>query len=396
MIDNIKKISHLILKKLNGKISHSESLELDEWLSGAEENRIWFDRLRKRKSLLTRMMMAQAAEEAKIKPDWDKFTKKYFPDNAHKSGKVIFIGSRIAVAASILVLLSSGVVYWFVKSRLESGRDYQATSRNDVPAPNGDNTVLTLGDGSRIVLDSMNVGKLATQGKTNINKTSKGQIVYAPLNGTPSAEILMNTLSTSYGGLSKVVLPDGTTVWLNSLSSLRFPTIFSGKNREVDLTGEAYFEIAPNKNKPFHVRVNGTEINVLGTHFDVMAYSNEKEQKITLLEGSVKVSAGSQYSTLNPGQQARIGGTLQVVNEPDPDQTIAWVGGKFKFHAENIESIMRQLERWYNIEAVFEGRPAIELSGSISKTKNLSEVLHLLKLSGVNCSIEGRRVIVRP
>jgi len=317
-------------------------------------------------------------------------------EGTHKKAKIISFRNRLAVAVSLLFLLIGTGSYWWVQSHRAPVTKASLLAGNDVAAPTGNNTILTLGDGSRIVLDSVGVGELASQGKTNIKKTGKGQILYAPAKGSATSEILINTLSTSYGGTSRVVLPDGSVVWINALSSLRFPNQFTGDIRTVDLTGEAYFEIAPDKNKPFHVRVGGTEISVLGTHFDVMAYGNEKEQKVTLLEGAVKVTAGKLSSTLSPGEQAQVGAAVHIIKDVDTDQAVAWVGGKFRFHNESLEPIMRQLERWYNIETTFEGHPSIQLSGSVSKTKNLSAVLELLRLSGVNCGIEGRRVIIKP
>jgi transmembrane sensor len=306
---------------------------------------------------------------------------------------------RWVAAAMLLLTIGAAITYQVIKKGSAAGQLAHAIL-HDVAAPTGNKTTLTLGDGSIITLDSVTAGQLATQGKTRIDKTSSGQIVYSSLTGKASTEILVNTLSTGYGGFTKVVLPDGSRVWLNSLSSLRFPNVFSGRDREVELTGEAFFEIQHDRVRPFHISVNGADIEVLGTHFDIDAYANEPAQKTTLLEGAVKVGAGGHSVVLAPGQQAEVGsdavaGSIRVLKNVDTDQAIAWVGGNFEFSSDGLESVMHQLERWYNIEVKFETKPTVHISGSVSKKRNLSEVLNVLKISGVDYSIEGRTVTIK-
>jgi ferric-dicitrate binding protein FerR (iron transport regulator) len=193
-------------------------------------------------------------------------------------------------------------------------------------------------------------------------------------------------------------LSDGSKVFLNAASSIRFPTVFSGNERTVEMTGEAYFEIAQNKSMPFIVNVKNARIKVLGTHFNVMAYEDEPILQATLLEGSVVVSKDNLSKYLKPGHQANIkeGEKIQVIEDVDTAQTVAWKNGEFQFDITDIQSIMRQLERWYSIDVEYEGgqMPAIRLSGSINRNVNLSSVLRLMEDNGVHLRVDGKKVTV--
>ncbi|HWW40381.1 FecR family protein, partial [Pedobacter sp.] len=195
-------------------------------------------------------------------------------------------------------------------------------------------------------------------------------------------------------------LPDGTLVWLNSASSLRFPTQFAGKERSVELDGEAYFEVAKNKEMPFKVHVRAMEVRVLGTHFNVMAYDDEESISTTLLEGSVKVSNALQTAVIRPGQQASLKKSSGIlgVEEVNTVEAIAWKNGKFLFADEDIETIMRRISRWYNVEVEYRGNLSDKnFAGSISRYENVSEVLKMLELTGtIHFKVEGRRIIVMP
>jgi len=210
--------------------------------------------------------------------------------------------------------------------------------------------------------------------------------------------VAFNTISTPVGGQYTVVLPDGSKVWLNAASSLKFPTAFTGTERRVELTGEGYFEVAKNKHMPFKVNFNREEVEVLGTHFNISAYPDEAVTRTTLLEGSVRISKNNIKKILVPGQQAissmQTGGFN--IAEVNTDEAIAWKNGLFLFHNENIRSIMKKIARWYNVDVNYQGSfTNQEYGGRISQSKNLSEILKNLELTGtIHFKIEGRRVTV--
>ena len=251
-------------------------------------------------------------------------------------------------------------------------------AKNDIK-PGSDKAVLTLADGSTIMLQDAQNGAIAQQGSANVVKLN-GKLDYNA-SGSQTPEILYNTIATPRGGQYEVQLPDGTHVWLNAASSLRFPTAFTGINREVELTGEAFFEVAKNKSIPFVVNVQHNKVTVLGTHFNINAYSDEKSINTTLLEGSVKFNAGLQEKLLKPGQQSVFTpATAALTVKPvDINQVIAWKNGFFEFDNTDLATIMRQISRWYDVDISYQTRDSKSLfGGGISRKLNLSEVLHLL------------------
>lgn len=268
---------------------------------------------------------------------------------------------------------------------------------HDVP-PGGNKALLTLADGSTIILDSANNGALAQQGGTKVLKINAGQLSYKT--GTAAlGQVLFNTIATPRGGQYEVTLADGTEVWLNAASTLRFPTAFAGNTREVELTGEAYFEVAKNPAKPFHVKVNQMDVQVLGTHFNIMAYGNEPAVKTTLLEGKVTVTNNGQTQQLVPGQQAALNGTNGfTVRDVNTDFAVAWKNGLFRFKETNIREIMRQVERWYDVEVDFKAlADDQDYTGIVPRTQNVSALLQMLQLTGtVHFTVEGRKITVQP
>jgi ferric-dicitrate binding protein FerR (iron transport regulator) len=238
---------------------------------------------------------------------------------------------------------------------------------------------------------------LAAQGNTKVLKLN-GRLTYQPSDSGAKTG-LYNTIATPRGGQYQVVLADGSSVWLNAASSLRFPTNFVGKERRVEVKGEAYFEVAKNKAMPFVVVANGAEVQVLGTHFNVKAYDDEAVLRTTLLEGSVKFVSGSNTVTLKPGQQSRLkeNGGVDVVNEIDVDKVVAWKNGYFDFDGESLETITKQLARWYDVEVVGTARIADQFYAEIPRSTKLSDVLHALELTGkVHFQIDGKKVTVTP
>ena len=314
---------------------------------------------------------------------------------------------RVAVAAILLPLVLGGVYLW---SRHSPGTGNAVTGtlkdqfKNDV-RPGGEKAMLTLADGSSIVLDSSGKGLLARQGNASVVKTSNGQLSYM-VDRAVEAPVSYNTISTPRGGQYEVVLPDGSKAWLNAASSLRFPTAFTGRERRVELTGEGYFEIAKDASRPFKVAVMSAgaaspvpEVEVLGTEFNIMAYGDEQSVNTTLVSGSVRLKQADQAWTLRPGQQARLktDGSVDLDEAADVDAATAWKNGRFEFNG-NIKGIMRQIARWYDVEVKYEGNVSDKaFGGAISRTANVSEILKVFELTGsIHFRIDGKTITVEP
>jgi len=304
-----------------------------------------------------------------------------------------------AAAAVILILLSAGTYFIFIskssKQEIVKTEPIKPQLKNDI-APGGNKAVLTLADGSTIILDSAANGTLTQQGNTKIIKLSNGQLAYNQLNEKPG-EPLYNTISTPRGGKYQIVLVDGTKVWLNAASSLRFPASFVGKERNVELTGEGYFEVTKNTEMPFTVTVNDLQVNVLGTHFNINAYNDETSVKTTLLVGSVRVVNKESTVSLKPGQQAQQKDkALMVINNVDVEKVISWKTGFFEFDNTDLATIMRQISRWYNVDVRYEGKQSSEtFGGRISRDLYLSNILSMLETNGVKFRLEGKNLIVQ-
>lgn len=298
-----------------------------------------------------------------------------------------------AAAAVIGVMLLAGVIIW--QQRLATR---QEISQAAVPVilPGSNKAVLTLADGSKVMLDSAG-NRTIQQGNATVSQQG-GHLLYNAANS--GALLSYNTLTTPRGGQFRLTLPDGTGVWLNAASSITYPTAFTGAERNVTVTGEVYFEVAQMANKPFMVTANHTAIQVLGTSFNINAYTDEATVNTTLLQGSIKVTAGAAGQVLLPGQQAQTtaNGSLQVLNHTDTDQAIAWKNGSFNFSGKGLPEVMRQLARWYDIEVVFSGKvPVRKFGGEIQRSLPLSEVLEILQTMDVKFKIENeKKLIVLP
>jgi len=271
----------------------------------------------------------------------------------------------------------------------------QQPVKKDIPAGR-QGAILTLSNGQRIILDSAGNGELTLARDAGVRIIRKGgELSY----GGNTAEILYNQVVTPKGRKWQLTLSDGTKVWLNAASSVRYPISFVGKGRIVEVSGETYFEVAPDKNRPFKINIAGKgKIEVLGTHFDVNAYDDEDAIRTTLLEGSVKVIRGRNSSLLNPGQQAILAnGTddIKVINDANIDEVMAWRNGRFIFSDMDLKSIMRQLTRWYDVDVVYEGEvPAIRIGGIIHNDVYLSTVMEFLGENGVHYKIEGKKITI--
>lgn len=305
-------------------------------------------------------------------------------------------------AAAAVLLLAGG--FWVVRvhnSRQKSPMVAASKPLHDVRAPSVNHAVLTLAGGRQILLDSAGNGLVASQTGMNIMKNDSGSIVYVA-DGSQH-DIQYNTLTIPAGSKPlSVALSDGSRVWLNAASSLTFPTAFSGKERKVLITGEGYFEVAANSQAPFVVARpdKGLQVQVLGTAFNVNAYDGEPDIRVTLISGAVKVSRGPslQAVTMAPGQQVRFSPTnMEVLKEVDMDVVTAWKDGLFVFDGTDIQVMMRQAERWYNITVKYpHGVPAEHFTGSLSREASLSQFLKILDYSGVTAKVEGKTVFINP
>lgn len=308
---------------------------------------------------------------------------------------------RKLVTAIVAIAVIATGTYYILKNHTKQALTAanKPVIKHDVD-PGKNTAILTLDNGEQVVLDSAKIGTVAKKGKISIKKTRDGQVIYTvDKSGAQSADekIAYNTISTPRGGQYQVILPDGTKVWLNAASSLKFPTAFAGNQRNVELNGEAYFEVAKNRAKPFNVKVNAMNVNVLGTHFNIMAYNNDDAMKTTLLEGSVQLINGALRNYLKPGEQGIVKGNDVSVISVDADKAIAWKNGYFEFDRASIQDIMKQLSRWYDTEVTYEGKmPDDEFVGRIGRDVKLSQVLHVLQLSHVHFRIENKKIIVTP
>lgn len=313
-------------------------------------------------------------------------------ERGRKKERVRTLRWIMAAAAVILLALPAGY-WWFHKTSMAI-----PVVKTDL-LPGSDKAVLTLGDGSSIVLDSSANGRLAVQSGSIIVKSANGQIEYQKADSLHRA-VMYNTLSTPKGGQFKLVLPDGSLVWLNAASSITYPTAFTGAGRTVRVTGEAYFEVARNADAPFRVQVKDMDVQVLGTHFNINAYDDEASVNTTLLEGAVRVVKGEQQQLLQPGQQAQLpgsGGIIRVIPHVDEETVMAWKNGYFSFHHTSLPKVMRELARWYNVDIEYRGNiPDMNFGGNIPRSANASQVLAILQESKIHFVIERGKIIVMP
>ncbi len=312
-----------------------------------------------------------------------------------------FFSRRLAAAAIFVCIGLAAAIYFLNSSPVAGERIADAGSPKAEAAkivPGGEKAYLTLADGSVIVLDTAENGTVTMQGSSKVMKMDN-RLVYDGAGAPSDIPLVYNMISTPRGGEYRIVLADGTRVWLNAASSLRFPIAFTGPERSVSLTGEAYFEVAKNTGKPFKVVLNNeTEVEVLGTSFNVMAYDDENMVKTTLVEGEVKISRPGHSVQMLPNQQAVTthkdsGITIQPA---DIEEAIAWKEGRFYFNNDNILSIMRQLSRWYNVEVYYTGTiPGGHYEGTIRRQAEIGQVLEILELpGGINFEIKENKIMV--
>ncbi|WP_159470542.1 FecR family protein [Dyadobacter sp. 3J3] len=385
-------IADLIFKYLNASLSEEENRVLQDWLNEDIANQILLNELQSKDKMEESLQFFESIDQNAA---WENINQQI--DNPVVHHSFWLFKNFFKYAAAILITGFVGYAFLHKKdstATMIAKNPKPEILKNDV-LPGGNNATLTLGDGSVITLEDVENGTFKKENGVKISK-KEGQLVYEILPSENSTIITYNTINTPTGGQYEILLPDGSKVWLNSKSSLHFPTSFSGKVRQVELTGEGYFEISKNKEMPFIVEAGKTHIEVLGTHFNIMAYDNESVSKTTLLEGSVKVGNGETKKILNPGQQALIGSQIRV-RTADLDEAIAWKEGYFQFDNEDLTTIMRQLQRWYDVEVVNEKQiPDKHFTAMISRNNTLSKVLKMLEMSGeLKFEIEDKRITIR-
>lgn len=405
MLPSTDRLDYLFDRYLDNRIDDNELAELFGYIRDAQEN-----------DLLKRQIIdAFGAINPQVDVDpvnWEGMFSDIVNNPAFQAnGKTRVLGSWWKAAAAVLIISGAAAGYRWVSHR--AAPQHVATtdqpSRDILPGQN--RATLTLSNGTSIVLDSTDNGKLASAGNMNVMKVNNGLLTYKQkiaVNSAGSAgSVTYNTLTTSRGGQYRVSLGDGTKVWLNAASSIRYPVAFTGKERVVQITGEVYFEVAKDAARPFIVRVSsvasgkgGGEIQVLGTHFNVNAYDDENTIKVALLEGSIEVrpeNGATDATRMRPGQQAQLNrkGTV-TLEQVDVDDVVSWKDGLFAFKNDNLEEVMRKLSRWYNVQVVYQ--PGLHNSqrftGKIDRNLTLSEVLRELALTHAHFKIEADRKVV--
>lgn len=381
---------HLYEKYLNGTCTPKEEESLKNYQDNFRLNdRPWMKEMGEKEqvkaAIYTRLQQAMRQKEKRVFSLW-----------------------KVAAAAAVLILVAGGITYLVrpdhgpASLKQESRQQVPPKPVNDV-LPGNDKALLKLSDGSVVTLDQTAAGVIAGEKAVQI-VNEDGQLSYRQLyNNMRVQTSAFNTISTPRGGQYRLELSDGTRVWLNATSSLQFPAVFEGGSREVELSGEAYFEVAKasftsgrdvGKRIPFIVRTAGLKVDVLGTHFNLNSYGDEPGEKVTLLEGSVRVSNGRIEKMLVPGQQATVSAAIAVKNVNVEEET-AWKNGLFQFDNHSLKHIMRQLERWYDVQIDYSTLPDTHYSGMIPRKARLSEVLRMLEVTGgIRFRIEGKKIYI--
>lgn len=380
---NIDQAKDLLDRYLKGDITSTEKTLVENWYSQLiETGELDWSNLEKsqiKKALESKILKAI---QEKPKPEFS---------------KVKIMSHKLWwAAASIVVLLGLGTYFLFFYQKQK--KVIIAESSHEVLSPQSIKAVVTLANGQKISLDSISYGDGVTEGNLKIMKLKTGEIAYQS-SGSSIGELQYNTLENPRGSkVVNLILSDGSKVWLNAGSSLKYPVAFIGKERKVFITGEAYFEVVHNPLMPFTVSKDAMQVRVLGTHFNVNTYGDDNDNiKVTLLQGSVKVSIGSDTKLLKPGQQALVQRDVQVVNNVDMEQVMAWKNGFFQFDKASLQSVLKQISRWYDVEVVYEGKNrGREFVGEMERSLSLTEVLKILEINKVHFVLAEKKLIIKP
>lgn len=317
-------------------------------------------------------------------------------NNIKPQPQVINIRKWVNIAAAIVLCFVCAGLYLKLTHKPTVGIPVAGVKPGNIK-PGSNKAILILADGRRVALTDTKNGKIAEQSGVSINKAADGKIIYEATASASDHAVALNTVETPRGGQYQIDLPDGTKVWLNAASSLTYPAWFTGKERNVTLRGEAYFEVAKNKSMPFRVQANNVNVEVLGTHFNIMSYTDEHSVNTTLLEGSVKISKGNVQKIIKPGQQAVAvtQGNDIVVDETDVDEAVAWKNGNFNFNGDDIHALMRQISRWYDVNVIYQGKiPHNQFVGTIPRASEIEQVLKVLELNHVHVKIKDKTIVV--
>lgn len=391
-----QRIQYLFSRYTEGKINDAEFDELLVWLYNIDEEQA--DML----AASQRALWAKAKTgEFIFSPetvDWDKMLQQILENKSKvlplQPARIPWM--RIAAAAIIIFLAGTAYFYLHKKNAKETAIVQKPVIRSpEKVLPNTNQTTLTLGDGRQIILDSAANGNIAQTSGVAVRKLQNGEIAYTNANSPNTPEY--HIINVPRGGRPyQLLLSDGSKIWLNAASSLRYPSFFTGDTRTVELTGEAYFEVAKDAFKPFHVQYKNMDVEVLGTHFDIMAYEDEPAVQTTLLEGAVKVSVGGKTAMLTPGKQARLAmnGELSIITA-DTELAVAWVKGYFQFDKSDVKTILREVSRWYNLDIEYKGTVSTDLfSGKIERSLPLSAIVKLLSSGNIKLQVEGNKLVV--
>jgi len=376
LIPDEKRLSELEAKWLNGTITEEEKKEYASWYNEGQDMPV---------RIPEAFVPSEEAHRQRILQNIN--------SRRTREGSKTLRLYRVAAVAATLILIIAGSYLYYKRDTHTSPAFVQTPAprpSHDV-APGKTRAMLTLSNGKTIVLDPTSHGMVGQDSGVNISNTDS---VLTYQGKSESRSLAYNTLSTAKGEQYSVTLSDGTKVWLNAASELRFPIQFTGKDRKVEVSGEAYFEVAKNASKPFYVSSGNMNVRVLGTSFDINAYDNEPMVSTTLLDGLVSIN---DRIRLSPNQQSRMekDGSIKVIRDIDVDEAVAWKNGAFSFNNADITTVMRQLERWYDIEVVYAGnKPADLFYGGISRQSTLMEVLKILQASKVRFRLEGKKLIV--
>jgi hypothetical protein len=398
---NKSKLARLLQEYFDNTISETELIELLNYLNVSETDDI-IDIIKEEMHRLqdgpefSGLIKHDVWQQIQSDP---RFIKETLPTNEQPKVIKLYRKNWLKAVAAILIV-SASLGLFLLNRKIKTSVANVAQNQLSQPiVPGGNKATLTLSTGKVIQLDTANNGLIASAGKAQVLKKSNAQLVYdAHPSSADNREPVYNILSTPKGGVFQVVLPDGTKVWLNSASSLKFPIEFTGNERRVSLTGEAYFEVAKNKDKPFFVDMNNVQVRVLGTHFNIAAYQDDNNITTTLLEGAVQVKSNNQLSAIKPGEQAVIDNNTNAISikAANIEEVMAWKNGYFKFADEDIRSIMKKLSRWYDFDVEYHDELAnVRLGGTFYRSKGINELLSYMEEVGkIHFKVEGRRIIV--
>ncbi|MDF2190538.1 FecR family protein [Paraflavitalea sp. CAU 1676] len=404
MFNKANQISELIIKFTKGELSAIEQEELEKFIQHSPQNAELFRELTTNEGIESLLQLSARAKAIQAATPSPISNSKVVHIRRQKSNRLFYY---VAAAAAVIIIITTAV---YINLQNESADKSIVTAEPGLPTPSPGRAkaILRLADNSIIDLDSAITGIIARQGNSAISKSSEGSLQYSRLQGTLNSDT--NILETPVGGYYQIKLEDGTLVWINAASKLRYPTAFTGSERRVHLTGEAYFQVAKDSKRPFYVNIDDkVQVQVLGTHFNINGYYDEGEIKTTLLEGSVKVSIQNPDQkesktslVLQPGQQAKYDeiqnhGQLSVVKGADLDGVISWKEGYFSFENTPITTVMKELSRWYPIEVIYpNGIPKTKVSAYIKRDQPAPTVLKLFGIASDKLKIQGNQILVYP